>query len=557
MKKAVLLTMIIGLILVYGKMSLFAQDIPEKANVTKSIYSSIEKIKNNERFKPFKPNSLQGDHSFTRNISGWSEPMLISTNPGGNQFPEAVLDNDGNIWVSWVNNQIGNGIQEPVYVSSYDGTVWAEPTLIDSVGFYESNTSMTVDNSGNVWIVWSTYNPSGSSPGGDVGAKYFDGTNWSSEMFVPMPSYGLVNAVPNLAVDGTGNTWVTWQHRNDRNQNGQFDPEDDFDIYSNYYDGVNWFDPIQVSTDSLDDWWNSSTADNEGNIWAGWCSNRRGEYTVYSSCNNGTGWSPDVAVVPELGDSAYAAEWIDMATDLSGNVWMAYQGYRYLPDYGEYIPATVVTYNDGNNWTPPQYIFPWWDQLYGGFTPNIGIDKTSGNVWIIWTGYDYVNGYIDVFMRNYNGIEWSDIIQVTEGDAMDYFPRIVIDNSGRVWVIWISSADGENNIYAKYNDDWVNIEENNPSFSLEDIENHPNPFNKSTTISFSVEGSDKNTNITIYNFNGQKIKTLVDKRLSAGTHQIVWDGTDYSGNAVSSGIYFYKMECGNKYIGLKKMILMK
>ncbi len=63
--------------------------------------------------------------------------------------------------------------------------------------------------------------------------------------------------------------------------------------------------------------------------------------------------------------------------------------------------------------------------------------------------------------------------------------------------------------------------------------------------------------ITIYNFNGQKIKTLVNKKLSAGTHQIVWDGTDYSGNAVSSGIYFYKMVCGDKYIGLKKMILIK
>ena len=102
--------------------------------------------------------------------------------------------------------------------------------------------------------------------------------------------------------------------------------------------------------------------------------------------------------------------------------------------------------------------------------------------------------------------------------------------------------------------------ENNNLFSSDThslSQNYPNPFNTSTTISCSVENSDKNTNITIYNFTGQKIKTLVNKKLSAGTHQIVWDGTDYSGNAVSSGIYFYKMVCGDKYIGLKKMILMK
>lgn len=105
----------------------------------------------------------------------------------------------------------------------------------------------------------------------------------------------------------------------------------------------------------------------------------------------------------------------------------------------------------------------------------------------------------------------------------------------------------------------VGIEDNNlfssDTHSLS--QNFPNPFNSSTTISFSVENSDKNTNITIHNFNGQKIKTLVDKRLQVGYHQVVWDGTNDFSNPVSGGIYFYKMECGDKYTGLKKMILMK
>ena len=78
-----------------------------------------------------------------------------------------------------------------------------------------------------------------------------------------------------------------------------------------------------------------------------------------------------------------------------------------------------------------------------------------------------------------------------------------------------------------------------------------------TTISFSTTDSDKNTGITIYNLSGQMIKTLVDKKLKTGTHEVVWDGTDDSGNPVHAGIYFYKMECGDKYTGFKKMILMK
>ncbi|OQX76161.1 MAG: hypothetical protein B6D61_09205, partial [Bacteroidetes bacterium 4484_249] len=88
-------------------------------------------------------------------------------------------------------------------------------------------------------------------------------------------------------------------------------------------------------------------------------------------------------------------------------------------------------------------------------------------------------------------------------------------------------------------------------------QNFPNPFSSSTIISFSVESSIRNTLITIYNFNGRKIKTLVDKKLNAGKHQAIWDGTDDSGNPVSSGIYFYRMKHGDKYTGFRKMVLMK
>jgi flagellar hook assembly protein FlgD len=36
-----------------------------------------------------------------------------------------------------------------------------------------------------------------------------------------------------------------------------------------------------------------------------------------------------------------------------------------------------------------------------------------------------------------------------------------------------------------------------------------------------------------------------------------WNGTDSSGNAVSSGIYLYKMKAGGRYTSTKKMILLK
>lgn len=89
-----------------------------------------------------------------------------------------------------------------------------------------------------------------------------------------------------------------------------------------------------------------------------------------------------------------------------------------------------------------------------------------------------------------------------------------------------------------------------------DLFNYPNPFNPSTTISFSVSEVLSSVNIEIYNLKGQKVKTLVNEQLSVGLHSITWNGKDDSNKPVSSGIYFYKMRAG-KYTASRKMILLK
>jgi len=85
--------------------------------------------------------------------------------------------------------------------------------------------------------------------------------------------------------------------------------------------------------------------------------------------------------------------------------------------------------------------------------------------------------------------------------------------------------------------------------------NFPNPFNPTTTISFSLKEAG-NVKIEIFNLRGQKVKTLINGLLPAKNHQIVWNGKDDRGKSVSSGIYFYKMKTAN-YTASRKMILMK
>jgi len=88
------------------------------------------------------------------------------------------------------------------------------------------------------------------------------------------------------------------------------------------------------------------------------------------------------------------------------------------------------------------------------------------------------------------------------------------------------------------------------------LSNFPNPFNPTTTISFSIP-LDSNIELSIYNIKGQKVKQLISDQLPEGQHSVVWDGRDEKNQSVGSGIYFYKLMIGNEEIACKKMLLLK
>ena len=96
------------------------------------------------------------------------------------------------------------------------------------------------------------------------------------------------------------------------------------------------------------------------------------------------------------------------------------------------------------------------------------------------------------------------------------------------------------------------------SFKLE--QNFPNPFNSSTTIRFEVpfeQGrSEVHTTLTVYNILGQKVRTLLDERKTAGRYHVIWDGRNDQGSSVASGIYFYRLRIGGNAES-KKMTLLK
>ncbi len=85
--------------------------------------------------------------------------------------------------------------------------------------------------------------------------------------------------------------------------------------------------------------------------------------------------------------------------------------------------------------------------------------------------------------------------------------------------------------------------------------NHPNPFNPSTTIAFSLPES-QNVLLKVYGVDGRVVATLVHESRSAGRHEVIWQGRNDAGQAVASGTYFYRIEAG-PYSQVRKMSLMK
>jgi len=89
-------------------------------------------------------------------------------------------------------------------------------------------------------------------------------------------------------------------------------------------------------------------------------------------------------------------------------------------------------------------------------------------------------------------------------------------------------------------------------------QNYPNPFNPNTLISFQLPQKSR-VKLSIYNILGRRVKVLIDRELSAGTHRVEWDGLNSEGVSVASGIYLYRLESDNRdnFHDTKKMILIR
>ncbi|NWF49925.1 MAG: T9SS type A sorting domain-containing protein [Ignavibacteriaceae bacterium] len=138
-------------------------------------------------------------------------------------------------------------------------------------------------------------------------------------------------------------------------------------------------------------------------------------------------------------------------------------------------------------------------------------------------------------------------------------PLLVVGNeiSGSISIfqVNVSINNASLNYSAEFENrtDKIDNDSNQENESLKEFslnQNHPNPFNPSTTISFSIPVSGYVT-LKVYDMLGNEVATLVNDNLASGTH-----GVDFNAGNLASGVYIYRLQSGN-LISTKRLILLK
>jgi hypothetical protein len=130
-----------------------------------------------------------------------------------------------------------------------------------------------------------------------------------------------------------------------------------------------------------------------------------------------------------------------------------------------------------------------------------------------------------------------------------------------IWAVLYRDASDDNGafVFGEFTvyEGSISVEEDIHPSVFNVSQNYPNPFNPVTTLEYAVPaGTDDRITLKVYNMRGTMVNTLVDHVESPGVHSVVWDGRDYAGNTMSSGVYIYRLKAGN-FVQSNKMMLMR
>ncbi len=321
-------------------------------------------------------------------------------------------------------------------------------------------------------------------------------------------------------------------------------------IYYSYRDSNNvWHSPLLLHSQSRFAEKLKLRKDKVGNLYCFWV-NGDSAIVAYKYKNSGSIWS-QLEIINN--DGIYNYFDYDAEIDDSLNIHVVMQEHSLTT----LINSFLYTKWDGLNWSPLEYIpftkrAPTIYRMY--YHPEI--DFSDNNYCVV--SCDQINYTVHLQPYAYcisSSVKldsgWHTNRNIAEYHQ-SFSTKIVVDDNDNINFVWIDSTDGDFDVYYKSTDLITKIYDSKNAYiySYNLMQNYPNPFNPNTTIKFEIP-KQENVKIEIFNLLGQKIQTLLNKKMSSGLHEI-----KFSAQNLSSGIYLYKIEAG-EFKQMRKMIYLK
>ncbi len=188
-----------------------------------------------------------------------------------------------------------------------------------------------------------------------------------------------------------------------------------------------------------------------------------------------------------------------------------------------------------------------------------------GGALICWEDDRYGND--DIFVQHID--ENGNLLWITNGvhvccaTTNERRPSVCHDGRGGAFIAW---EDLRNYPATTLKDLYGNFVDSSGSLGVEEIKEpvsnnyymlvSPNPFKANVQINYTIHNSGQ-VNISIYNILGERINILVDEYKTDGNYIVIWNGRDDFDNIVLPGVYYCKLNVGNKYSQTQKILFIQ
>ncbi|MFX1376075.1 MAG: hypothetical protein ACFFA0_09705 [Promethearchaeota archaeon] len=442
---------------------------------------SLVPLKKNNEFRNLNLSKIEYS-----NVSVISDGYAgIYWNDGNSDLPNIAVDDSGGIHVVWSDDTNGEwGIDGEIMFTHYSETTgWSNATVISDGynGTYWNDgdsgwPSIAVDNLGGVHVVW--IDDTNGEWGVDseiMFTHYTEATGWSNATVISDGYNGTYwtdgyCGFPDIAVDDSGVIHVVWSDETKGAWTGGMWETDI--MYVNYTEATGWSNLTVISDGYNGTYWNDGASvlpkiatDGAGGVHVVWIDDTDGvwgnDYEImYANFTEATGWS-NVTVISDGYNNTYWNDGRsidpDITVDDSGGIHVVWEDDT-DGVWGTDIEIMYVNYQKADGWSNPTVISDGCNGIYWNHGessyPDIAVDD-SGGIHVVW--HDNTVGlwggggleYEIIFVNNLKANGWSNPTVISDGyngiywnDDLSAIPKIAVDNSRGIYVVWYDYTDG-------------------------------------------------------------------------------------------------------------------